>query len=360
MQAPILTRRHVLALPSALALPLLQGRDVHDPLTWGVGGKGWSDTARPYARLPRKAEKAVRGVVWNLAQDSAGLTVEFETDSTAIDITVTLRSSQLDMVHMPATGVSGVDVYARTEEGSWRWVACGQPRDQTYTLSLKGLLPGRREYRLYLPLYNGVDQLAIETGAGSYFKGLAPNTDKPILIYGTSIAQGACASRPGMAWPAILGRRLGRPVLNLGFSGNGKMEAEVAALLAELDPALYVIDCLPNMNAPLVTERAAPLVRTLRSARPKTPIILVEDRRFSNSGWYPSREEHHSGNHAALREAYRLLHEDEGVGGLHYVEDAPFMGADGEGAVDGSHPNDLGMMRWADVMAQRLRPFLED
>ena len=50
-----------------------------------------------------------------------------------------------------------------------------------------------------------------------------------------------------MAYPAILGRRLDRPVVNLGFSGNGRLEAEVGALIAEVDAAAYVLDCGPNM-----------------------------------------------------------------------------------------------------------------
>lgn len=49
-------------------------------------------------------------------------------------------------------------------------------------------------------------------------------TDHPIVLYGTSIAQGACASRPGMAWGNIVSRSLEIPLINLGFSGNGKLE----------------------------------------------------------------------------------------------------------------------------------------
>ena len=188
------------------------------------------------------------------------------------------------------------------------------------------------------------------------FRGLAP-TKPDVVYYGTSIAQGACASRPGMAMPSILGRKLGAHVVNLGFSGNGKMEPEMAKLLAELDPKVFVIDCLPTMNAPLVAERAAPLVRTLRAARPKTPILLVEDRRFTNTDWFPARKQHHDGNHAALRAAYDQLME-EGVKHLTYVEDAPFLGEDGEGTVDASHPTDLGAMRWAEVMVPLVRPHL--
>ena len=68
------------------------------------------------------------------------------------------------------------------------------------------------------------------------------------MFYGTSITQGACASRPGMAAVAIVGRKLDTSVINLGFSGNGRMQPEIADLLIELDPAIYVIDCIQNMS----------------------------------------------------------------------------------------------------------------
>src|SRR6185503_14185573 len=116
---------------------------------------------------------------------------------------------------------------------------------------------------------------------------------KPIVFYGTSITQGGCASRTGMVHTAIIGRRFERPVINLGFSGSGKMDPSVVELLAELDPAVYVIDCLPNLNATGVTERTAPLVRMLRKARPATPILLVEDRSYANA---PVNESAHKAN----------------------------------------------------------------
>ncbi|MEZ6091654.1 MAG: SGNH/GDSL hydrolase family protein [Pirellulaceae bacterium] len=86
---------------------------------------------------------------------------------------------------------------------------------------MSGLLPGYREYALYLPLYNGVDTMRIGVAEGSRFETMSPR-DKPIVFYGTSITHGACASRPGMVHTAILGRRFDMPVVNLGFSGNGK------------------------------------------------------------------------------------------------------------------------------------------
>jgi len=119
--------------------------------------------------------------------------------------------------------------------------------------------------------------------SGATFVGLPARTTKSIVFCGTSINHGASASRPGMTPIAILGRRLDRPVMNFGFSGNGRMDAEVGEFLTQIDAALYVIDCLPNMNATSVREKCIPLVKRLRAAQPDRPILLVEDRRNANA-----------------------------------------------------------------------------
>jgi lysophospholipase L1-like esterase len=160
-----------------------------------------------------------------------------------------------------------------------------------------------------------------------------------------------------MSHPAILGRRLGQPIINLGFSGNGIMEPEVAALLAELAPSVYVIDCLPNMAAPAVAERTGPLVRTLRAAHADTPIVLVEDRNYTDGWLRAARRERNRTNHIAFQREHAALL-DAGVRGLHYVPGDGLLGDDGEGAVDGSHPTDLGFVRMADALEPVLRALL--
>jgi hypothetical protein len=152
-------------------------------------------------------------------------------------------------------------------------------------------------------------------------------------------------------------RWLDRPMLNLGFSGNGKMEPEIAHLLAELDPALYVVDCLPNMDAAQVEERAEPLVRTVRAAHPETPIVLVEDRSYTNAHFRPSLRVRNDTSRVALRQAYEHLCA-AGIGGLTYVPGDGLLGDDGEASVDGSHPTDLGFMRQATALLPVLRPLL--
>jgi hypothetical protein len=214
-----------------------------------------------------------------------------------------------------------------------------------------------REYAAYLPLYNGVESLKIGVPASASFQGLPPRTGKPIVFYGTSITHGACASRPGMVHTAILGRRFDTPVLNLGFSGNGKMDPAVGSLLTEVDAAVYVIDCLPNMGAAEVAAKCVPLVKQLRDARPTTPIVLVEDRRNTNSWILPERDRHHDANHAALKAAHERLVK-EGLKELYYIEGDRLYGDDTEGATDASHASDLGFMRQADIFEPVLRAAL--
>jgi hypothetical protein len=327
----------------------------------GVEGRGWDDTQSFYDRLPAKAEGKVRPAVWALSRNSAGMHVRFVTDATALHARWAVASSNLAMPHMAATGVSGLDLYVKTAKGQWHWLAVGRPTKQTNTVQLvSGLPAGKHEFLLYLPLYNrtqsveiGVPRNTMLAKAGPW----GPGPRKPIVFYGTSILHGACASRPGMVHSAILARRCQFPHINLGFSGNGKMEPELADLLAELDPSVYVLDCLPNMNAHEVTERVEPFVRRLRQAHPQTPIVLVEDRTYADSFLIASKRERNDTSRAALKAACGRL-KKAGVKNLHYIAGEDLLGDDGEATVDSSHPNDLGFMRQADAFAKVLGPLL--
>jgi len=328
-------------------------------------GKGWDDTTHPYDRLPARAEGKVTDGVWHLSRNSAGMAVRFVTDSTSIGARWKLRSSSLAMNHMPATGVSGLDLYIRTEDPDqlWHWVGVGRPEkfpDNEKPL-VSGVPEGQHEYLLYLPLYNGVESLQIGIEADATLFRPAPRPDtraKPVVVYGTSITQGGCASRPGMAYPAIVGRWLDRPTINLGFSGNGKMEIEMAEFLGELDASAYVLDCLPNMSPELVTERVGPFVRLLREKRPDTPIVLVENIRYQAGAILPATKRGYMAKNEALRAVHGELVAD-GIGGLHYVPGDDLLGHDGEATVDGTHATDVGFLRMSEVLTPVLRSILE-
>lgn len=339
------------------AEPMLDWHDVQD---WGVEGKGWEDTTKYFDRLPARAEHTVRKAVWGLSRHSAGMLVRFRTNASEIWADYAVTSSRLSMPHMPATGVSGLDLYAEDDDGHWRWLSVVQPKTQaTNTRVVSGLPPGERNFIVYLPLYNGTEHLKIGVPSGGTFNPIAPRRDKPLVFYGTSITHGACASRPGMPHPAILGRRLNTPVINLGFSGNGRMEAAVGTFLIELDPAVYIIDCLPNMQGREVAERTGPLVHQLREARPETPILLVEDRTYANTPFLPSLRKRHAESRAALRAAYDAL-VAESMPSLFYLPGEQLLGEDRDDTTDGSHPNDLGFYRQANAFEPVLREILSD
>lgn len=336
------------------------GIDWYDVRRLGIEGQGWSDTEAPFDRLPARAKAKVRAPVWSLSRHSAGLCVRFVTDSREMHARWTLTSDRLAMPHMPATGVSGLDLYVRTASGKWRWLAVGRPTARTNQVTLvRGLESGAREFLLYLPLYNGVE--SVELGlpeSGRLRKAPARASRRaPIVFYGTSITQGGCASRPGMVHTAILGRWLDAPVINLGFSGNGRLEKEIAELMAELRPSAYVIDCLPNVGAAEVAERTGPLVSILRGAHPETPIVLVEDRTYADAFLVTTKRERNESSRAALRKVYEQL-KAGGDENLYYLPGEGLLGYDGEGTVDSSHPTDLGFVRQATAFEKVLGPLL--
>jgi hypothetical protein len=352
------------ALDPANAKPSDDGKLLfYDALQLGLEGQGFSDVKAPYDRLPAKAEGKVRPEVWGLSRHSAGLAVRLVTDATTIHARWTLTSDRLDMPHMPSTGVSGLDLYVKMPDGKLRWLANKSPTAKTSSVALvSGIPAGKHEFLLYLPLYNGTESLEIGIPKESTLEKAPPRDAehaKPIVFYGTSITQGGCASRPGMVHTAILGRWLDRPVINLGFSGNGRMEKEVAELMAEIDASAFVIDCLPNLAADQVAERTAPLVRILREKHPETQIVLVEDRNYTDGFLLPGKRERNETNQAALKKAFEEL-KTAGDKYLYYIEGAGMIGDDSEGTVDSSHPTDLGFYRQAEAFMKVLEPILKE
>lgn len=327
----------------------------HDALDLGLEGQGWTDTFDPYDRLPKRAQARVTESVWRLSRSSTGMCVRFRTRATQIHARWRLMNEALGEANFNRCTDSGLDLYG-DDKGTWRWVATthrfdGQTPQVCIVEGLDGL---ERDYLLYLPLRNRLASLEVGVPGDAGLTRLAPRAEKPLVVYGTSIVHGAYASRCGLVYPSILGRRLQRPVINLGVSGNAKMEVEVADLLAELDAAAYILDPLPNMTLALVDERAAPFIRRLRDRRPDTPMVLVEDFPRTNSWILPEQER--SVRQKCLR--YRDIVDGlqgEGMTGLHYVRGEALLGRDNEASIDGIHPGDLGFMRMADALEPVLR-----
>ena len=337
--------------------------EVANDLKWydirdlGLEGQGWRDTENPYDRLPARAKSVVRPPVWELSQNSAGLCVRFMTNSPSISARWTLCNANLAMNHMPASGMSGLDLYVKIK-GKWLWAGVGIPNAQTTSLLLgRNYPPDLREYMLYLPLYNGVTSVAIgiETKAS-----LAPAPHRVgskaagLVVYGTSITQGGCACRSGMGYPELMARALDCHSVNLGFSGNGPLEIELIRLMIELNPAVYILDCLPNLSVAQVRERTEPAVHALRAAHPGTPIVLVENITYQRAPAQAHGMAGHEGKNMELKAAWQRLRK-AGVRGLFYVHGAKLLGNDNLGTVDGTHPTDVGFMRIAKALESVVR-----
>lgn len=341
------------ALDSNFALPAPAGEwdwTLVDPAM--VQNQGWPGESRPFTRLPDRAEALVRPPVWSLSRCSSGLAIEFTTDSPALAVQWRLGSENLAMNHMPATGVSGLDFYYQTSDG-WRWGCVARPVErETSLVAYESAEKVERRFRMYLPLYNSLEAVRFGVRPGTRLEFHRPEPFA-ISLYGTSIVQGGCASRPGMGYSAILERRLGVGVQNLGFSGNGKAEPEMARLIGELNPRLFLIDCLPNMATEDVEPHLIRFLEILLESRPGTPVAVVDmlnaARKLTSS--YPRGIDQKRAAFSAVR---RHFEQSRFASRLTWIS-GDMLGGDDEGTVDGVHPTDVGFMRIGDHLANAVR-----
>ncbi|MEO5998635.1 MAG: SGNH/GDSL hydrolase family protein [Chitinophagaceae bacterium] len=331
-----------------------------------IEGQAWANELKnPYDRLPARAEKLVREPVWNLSHDAAGEHINFITDAKRIIVRYVVEN-KLQMPHFPATGVSGVDLYSINSDGGWNWASGAYNFGDTIVyrynnleLDSTGYKKGR-EFRLYLPLYNSIRWLEVGVPPAATLTPLPIRKEKPIVIYGTSIAQGGCASRPGMGWTSILERRLDHRVINLAFSGNGRLEKEIIDMMAEIDAKAYVLDCLPNLtnttDYPLaeVKKRLMESVRLIRMKHPGVPIILT-DYAILTGLLNAAKIKTVKGINAISKEAFSAL-QAEGIKDLYTQEIKLEM----DDTVDGTHPNDIGMEHYAAAYEKNLRIILQE
>ena len=309
-----------------------------------------------YTRLPWTLKETYRDELWYLGRNSAGVAVRFRSDSKAIGIRWTVLNN-FAMNHMAATGVRGVDLYI-LEGNEWRYAGSGIPGSskENERILIAGMNGEEKEFMLNLPLYDGVVKLEIGIDSTAYVDiplSPLPLAEKPIVCYGTSITQGGCATRPGMAYPAIMGRHLQREVINLGFSGNGRMDQSIGELMTQIDAGAYFVDCLGNCTQEMIEELGYDFIRALLKARPAVPLymaefILTPAMSFSASAYDAITKK----NQTWLEIYERLL--GEGYKNLFYIPADELIGGDAEATVDGVHLSDLGFLRMAEVFISKM------
>ena len=330
----------------------------HDASEFPVYGKVSEDTEGRYGRLPASLKDVCREPVWYLGQNSAGVYVRFRARTPRMHIKWTSLFDNT-MNHMTDTGTKGVDLYALTD-GQWRYVGSGRPVGKYNSTSL---ICGdqEREYMIYLSLYDGVESMQIGIDEGGFISVPVSDTpccERPVIIYGTSIGQGGCANRPGMAHTNILSRWLDRQVINLGFSGNALLDYEIAELMASCkNPGAFVLDNAPNCTPELIDVKGEKFFRILRDAHPDVPVIFVE------SPYLPTPFDTYDYDFRARKNmSQRHLYEKlckAGEKSIYYIKSDDIMGHDGEATVDGVHFTDMGMVRYAEHVFPTIRNALK-
>ncbi|HNR41573.1 MAG TPA: SGNH/GDSL hydrolase family protein [Bacteroidales bacterium] len=320
-----------------------------------IEGIAFADSVResPYDRFPLSMKSKVREPVWSLSRNSAGVSIRFISNTTAIRVKWELLED-LRMNHMAETGIKGIDLYFMGKAG-WQYVNTARPEGKSNDfLLISNMIPERREYRMYLPLYDGVTRIEVGIDSLAYISKPEKQKVRPIVFYGTSITQGGCASRPGMVHTSIISRKLGIECMNFGFSGNGRMEKPVVDLIAGIDALFYVIECSENMTPEEIKANSGPLLEIIRQKHPITPVLFVNNANYEISSLSESAMKYIIAKNKMFREVFMDLIE-AGNKNIYLIDKEKSLGHDHEATVDGEHLTDLGFMRYAEFLLGRFR-----
>lgn len=328
----------------------------YDASDFPLYGKGVKATSERYVRFPDSLENVSRKPLWDLSRHSSGMYIRFRTNSP--DIRLKWRPKYNNhMNHMSDTGVKGLDLYCLDNDGSWNFVNSARPAGRSCESGLiSNMTVQWREYMLYLPLYDSVDSLCIgiDQNHGISQPQLdLPKSGRPVVFYGTSIQQGACASRPGMAHTNIISRKLNVETVNFGFSGNAFLDIEVADLMAAINASVYVIDCLPNSSPEMIDERLYPFYIKLRSCHPDVPVIFVEDPMFVHSRYDRKISEEIRKKNEALHRVFAKM-KSCGEKNIFIVSLEGFMENNNDITVDGIHFTDLGFKLYSEIILKYI------
>ena len=326
-------------------------------------GFKWIQEDTIYRRLPINPKNIIIPSKVNiLANHTSGGQIHFKSNSKNIIIRVKLKSSR-PMYHMTQVAKQGFDLYV------------GGPHNKLFNSSTKFKYTAKeytsklyynskrdmKEYTINFPLYNGVESILIGLDENAKIEAPSPlENKKSIIIYGTSITQGGCASRPGMSYPNILSRKLNTEVVNLGFSGSGNGEPEIAELINKIDDkSLVIVDIECNTYESL-RKVLKPFIETFRKEDKKTPLLII-------SRTILARDQHskYLKQRNALKEFQKNLvgqFKDQGDKNIYFLDGSTLLKPEWahEATVDGTHMTDLGFLMMAEAIEPHITKILND
>ena len=368
--AKIFSVAAMLCLVCNMYADALPGFRYEDATNFEIINKGWDNTTEPYTRLPQQYMDSCRKDQQWLYNHSSGIAVRFATDSKRIAAQWNLKNN-FHMQHMAMTGIKGTDLYYLNEErGVWEYVNTARPQEKNFKadsvqskLYVENLDGEMHEYMIYLPLYDGINWLQI--GVDSTAQLIQPQVDNPrkmgkVVIYGTSIQQGGCASRTGMVASAMIQRDFNLECVNLSTSGQARMDFYIAEAMATIEDAIcYVIDPIPNCTEDRCDTATYDFIHILRTLRPEVPIIMVDGLMYPYARHDSFFADYLPKKNAAFRRGYEQ-HKAENPKGMYYMTWEGQTGPEMEGTVDGIHMTDYGFRAYADLLEVVLKEALDD
>lgn len=307
-----------------------------------------------FKRMPDDVAEATSASVASLYKCTAGGRLRFSTDSDYVVIRVKLPRIH-KFIHMALMASAGFDLFI-DDVTSGRSIFYDIFKFSTsvvdnYTAIVRFPDRSLRHLTINFPLYGEVSELLVGLAEGAYIgEGAKYRNKKPVVYYGSSITHGACATRPGSCYPAILSRRLNIDYLNLGFSGSCKAEDAIVEYMSNLDMSVFVCDY--DHNAPTVEylrETHHKVYDAVRAKNPELPIIFISRPDFSK----------HLDNSIRRREiildTYHKAY-NSGDRNVYFIDGESFCTGDYEDCCfsDDTHPTDLGFVKMAESIGNVL------
>ncbi|MCC8424581.1 SGNH/GDSL hydrolase family protein [Mucilaginibacter sp. UR6-11] len=325
-----------------------------DAATLYMSGKPFN-TVNPYQRVDTARYPALPAPVKRLLTHSAGLAVCFTSNSTSISAKWCINKP-LAYANMTTINSQGLNLYVQ-KNGKWQFAGVAKPGNKkcTQALIVENMEKGDKKFLLYLPTYNELNSLEIGVERGCTIKSMPGAFKKRVAVYGSSVTQGASASRSGLAYPAVLSRHLGYDFINIGMSGSAKMEPAVVAMVNDVEADAYLLDCIPNASVQQIKDRTLNMVMAIQKAHPGKPIILLNS--ISREQGFVDMKMGATviaQNRATDSIANILLKKH--TKDFYFIDVKNFFGDDHEASTDYAHPNDLGFYRFV----QKLEPMVAD
>src|SRR5690606_17481273 len=299
-----------------------------DATTLTVIGKAEA-SPHHHHRIDTSKYKNLPARVTSLATNSAGLALAFTTNSKRVFIKWCVDRGGT-MPYLTPVNNNGFDLYIKVND---RWQFAGSASTTTACNEqyiVNNMEEGERECLLFFPTYKEVKSLEIGVDKEAHLTSSDNPFTKRIVVYGSSIVQGASVSRPGMSYTNKLSRMTGYHFINLGFSGSAKMEPEVADMISGISADAFILDCVPTSNPTQVKERTNQLVKKIRKKHPEVPIIILQSL-IRQHGYFNKVIDRHvrDQNINILNEVIRLI--EEGDDKIHFITSENWLGNDYEG-----------------------------